>query len=62
MFFVNFNLTVLWLNKDRMVVDKVLAKKWRPFYFPKRPAQYVLELHESMFSEFQVGDKLIFSD
>jgi uncharacterized membrane protein (UPF0127 family) len=26
---------------------------------PKKPAQYVVELHESKFSEYSIGDKLI---
>lgn len=62
MLFVNFDLTVLWLDKNRVVVDKVLAKKWFPFYFPKKPAQYVLEIHPSKFSDYEIGDALNFSD
>jgi len=62
MLFVKFDLTVLWLDKNRVVVDKVLAKKWFPFYFPKEPAQYVLELHKSKFPDYEIGDVLNFSD
>jgi uncharacterized membrane protein (UPF0127 family) len=61
MLFVYDDLTVLWLDKNKVVVDKVLAKKWFPYYFPKKPAQYVLELHASKFSEYQIGDVLNFS-
>lgn len=61
MLFVYDDLTVLWLDKNKVVVDKVLAKKWFPYYFPKKPAQYVLELHASKFSEYQIGDALNFS-
>lgn len=60
MLFMSFNITVLWLDKDRVVVDKVRAKKWRPIYMPKKPAQYVVELHESQFDQYAVGDQLIF--
>jgi len=42
-----------------VIVDKVLARKWIPFYFPKNPAQYVVELHPSKFSEYSIGDKFI---
>jgi uncharacterized membrane protein (UPF0127 family) len=62
MLFMRFDLAVLWLDKDKVVVDKVLAKKWFPFYFPKKPSQYVLELHSSKFSEFEIGDKLNFNE
>lgn len=57
MFFVNFNLAVFWLNRDNVVVDKVLAKKWYPLYVPRQNASHILELHESKISDFSVGDK-----
>lgn len=59
MMFMNYDLTILWLDKELVIVDKVLARKWVPFYFPKKPAQFVVELHRSKFSEFSLGDKLI---
>lgn len=59
MMFMNFDITVLWLDKKMVVVDKVLAKKWIPVYSPKKPAQYVVELHSSKFSEYSIGDQLI---
>ena len=62
MLFMNFDLAVLWLDKNLCVVDKVLAKKWYPFYFPKKPAQYVLELHPAQFSAYSIGDQLVFSN
>lgn len=58
MMFMNYDITVLWLNKEMVVVDKVLAKKWALFYGPKEPAQYILEIHTSRFDDFEVGDKL----
>jgi uncharacterized protein len=60
MMFMNYDITVLWLDKQMVIIDKVLAKKWVPFYFPKKPAQYVVELHQSKFSEYLIGEKLIF--
>jgi uncharacterized membrane protein (UPF0127 family) len=59
MMFMNYDITVLWLDKQMVIIDKVLAKKWVPFYFPKKPAQYVVELHQSKFSEYSIGDQLI---
>lgn len=61
MLFMNFDLTILWVDAEMIVVDKVLAKKWVPFYFPKVPAQYVIELHSSQFPHFSIGDKLVMS-
>ncbi len=58
MLFMNYDITVLWLDKEMVVVDKTLAKKWFPVYIPKNPAKFVLELHSSRYSEFQIGDKL----
>jgi uncharacterized membrane protein (UPF0127 family) len=62
MLFMNFDILVLWLDKNLVVVDKVLAKKWKPAYLPKLPAQYILELHRSKFADFLVGDQLILSN
>jgi uncharacterized membrane protein (UPF0127 family) len=58
MLFMNYDITVLWLDSQRVVVDKVLAKRWRPFYWPKQPAKYVVELHSSKFSDYELGDQL----
>ena len=58
MFFMRFDITVLWINKNFVVVDKVLAKKWRPYYAPKTPAQYTIELHSDRLKDFNIGDQL----
>jgi len=62
MLFMNYDLTILWLDKDLTIIDKVQAKKWVPFYIPSKPAQYVLELHHSKYPEFEIGEKLIIQD
>lgn len=62
MLFMNFDITVLWLDKNLVIVDKVLAKKWKLAYFPSQPAQYTIELHESRYNDFSIGDKLVFID
>ena len=59
MMFMNYDIAVLWLDKEFIIVDKVLAKKWVPIYIPKRPAQYILELHSAKYSEYSIGDKLL---
>ncbi len=62
MFFCFTDLTVVWVNNARQVVDVRLARKWAPAYIPRRPARYVLETHPSRLSEFQVGDQIDFHD
>jgi uncharacterized membrane protein (UPF0127 family) len=62
MLFVSFDLAVIWINSDMKVVDKVLAKSWRPAYFSKQPARYVLEVHPDRWEEFQVGDRVQFKN
>lgn len=62
MLFVSFDLAVFWINSDMQVVDKVLAKSWRPAYFSKRPARYVLEVHPERWEEYEIGDTVQFKD
>ena len=62
MLFVFFDLAVVWINSDMQVVDKVLARSWRPAYFSKQPAKYVLEIHPERWGEYEIGDKVQFKD
>jgi uncharacterized membrane protein (UPF0127 family) len=62
MFFVSFDLSVIWINSNMQVVDKVLAKSWRPAYFSKQPAKYVLEIHPDRWNDFQIGDTVQFTN
>jgi uncharacterized membrane protein (UPF0127 family) len=62
MLFVAFDLSVIWINSQMQVVDKVLAKSWRPAYFAKQPAKYVLEMHPERWEEFQIGDTVQFTN
>ena len=39
MFFVFFPIAVVWLDQNKRVVDKALARPFRPYYAPCRPAQ-----------------------
>ncbi len=61
MLFVSFDLTVVWINSDMKVVDKILAKSWRPAYFSKAPAKYVLEIHPDRWENFVIGDVVQFT-
>lgn len=62
MLFVPFELAVVWINSQMQVVDKTLAKPWRPAYFSKQPARYVLEIHPLRWEEYQIGDMVQFQD
>jgi uncharacterized membrane protein (UPF0127 family) len=62
MLFVPFELSVIWINSNMEVVDKALAKSWRPAYFSKRPAKYVLEIHPERWGDFEIGDRVEFKD
>ena len=62
MFFVPFDLAVFWINAEMTVVDKVIARSWRPAYFPKAEARYTLELHPSRWGNYEIGDKVEFKN
>jgi uncharacterized membrane protein (UPF0127 family) len=60
MFFVFFDLAVIWVNNEGQVVDTVLARAWRLAYVPQAPARYVIEGHPHLLQEVAVGDYLDF--
>ena len=62
MFFVPFDLAVFWINSDMTVVDKVIAKSWKPAYFPKSDAKFTLEIHPNRWADYEIGDKVEFVD
>jgi len=62
MLFVSFNLAIVWINSEMKVVDKVLAQSWRPAYFSKQPARYVLEIHPERWGDFEIGDRVQFKN
>ena len=62
MMFVNYDITVLWLDKNKKIVDKIIAKRWITIHKPVMPAQYVVELHKSRFDDYAVGEQLIFDE
>ena len=62
MFFVPFDLAVFWINSDMTVVDKVIAKSWKPAYFPRADAKYTLEVHPKRWADYEIGDKVEFKN
>lgn len=58
MLFVPFDLAVIWINSGMTVVDKILAKSWRPAYFPRVAAQYILEIHPDRWGDYEIGNQV----
>jgi uncharacterized membrane protein (UPF0127 family) len=53
---MRFDITAVWVNEQKVVVDVRLAKKWKLAYIPRNPAKYILETHVERLLDFQVGD------
>ena len=62
MFFVPFAIAAIWIDSQGRVVDKVVAKPWRPFYAARAPARYVLEAAPEFLDNVAIGDELAFED
>lgn len=62
MFFVPFDLAVFWIDSGMTVVDKVIAKSWKPAYFPKADAKFTLEVHPARWADYEIGDKVEFKN
>lgn len=60
MLFVYMDLAVIWINSEKIVVDTVLARAWRPAYAPRQAARYILEIHPDRLEEFKIGDHIEF--
>lgn len=59
MFFMNFDIAVIWLDAQYRVVDATLARRWRPAYVPAKAAKYIIETHPDRLNEFHPGDQLV---
>jgi uncharacterized membrane protein (UPF0127 family) len=62
MFFMHFDLGVIWLDAEKRVVDLKLARSWRPFYRPHDAALFTIETHPDRLSDFSLGDQLDFEN
>lgn len=59
MFFMNFDIAVIWADEHLRVVDVMLARRWRPAYMPAKAAKYVLETHPDRLNDYKIGDQLV---
>ena len=53
-----FDLAVVWLDEDWVVVDVRPARRWQPFLMPARAARYVLETGITYLDRYAIGDEL----
>jgi uncharacterized membrane protein (UPF0127 family) len=60
MVFVFMDLGIVWINSQLVVVDKIVAKSWAPFYQPKVAARFTLEIHPDRLNDFEIGDTVEF--
>jgi len=59
MFFMNFDISVFWINQENIIVDKIIARKWHAIYIPRYNAKMILETHLDNFNLFSIGDTVI---
>ena len=59
---VGFDLAVFWINSEMKVVDKIVAGAWKPAFFAKEPARYVLEVHAERINDFEIGQFVEFQN
>jgi len=58
MLFVCFPIAVIWLDASRRVVSTCLARPFRPWYAPAKPARYFVEGHPELLDKVSVGDEI----
>ena len=61
MFFVFFPILAIFLDENKIVVDKKILKPFYPFYTPKRPCKYLIELPQKYNNKIAIGNKLNWS-
>lgn len=64
MAFVPQDLSIIFIDENKQVVDKTLARKltlnpgtWKT-YGPSEACKYILECHASKINDFEIGDSL----
>lgn len=60
MFFMQFDIGVVWINSSMQVVDRKLAHRWQSNLSPRLPARFILEMHPSQLENFSIGDEISF--
>ncbi|MBN2795024.1 MAG: DUF192 domain-containing protein [Clostridia bacterium] len=55
-FFMKFNIDVLFLDQDMVVIEKLTGLKKNKMIMPIKNSKYVIESHENAFDNVSVGD------
>ena len=58
MMFVFFPIEIVFLNSQKIVVDKATLNPWKLNYTPKKPAKYFIELPVENGKKIKLGEKL----
>lgn len=58
MFFMQIDLTIVWADSAGVVVDKVLARRWKTLAAPQKNAKFIIETHIDRFDDYNCGDFL----
>ncbi len=58
MIFVFFPIDIVFLNKNKEVVDKITLNPFTPNYTPKKAAKYVIELPNGNAKKIKIGSKI----
>jgi len=58
MIFVFFPIDVLFLDKEKKVVDKVTLPPFQPNYTPRKAAKYVIEMPQGKAKSVKIGNKI----
>jgi uncharacterized membrane protein (UPF0127 family) len=58
MLFVFFPVDVIFLNKNKEVVDKAVLEPFTPNYTPKKAAKYVIEMPKGKTKGIKIGQKI----
>ncbi|HPM86176.1 MAG: DUF192 domain-containing protein [Candidatus ainarchaeum sp.] len=61
MIFVFFPIDVLFLNKNKVVVDKTTLNPFTPNYTPKKASKYVIEMPKGKARGIKLGQKVDWS-
>jgi uncharacterized membrane protein (UPF0127 family) len=58
MFFMAFDIAIVWIDSSFRVVDKKVARRWHPAYSPCQPAKFVLETTTDQINNFEVNEHI----
>ena len=56
MLFVFFPICAIFLDENKMVVDKKILKPFTPIYVPKKDCRFLIELPQMYSKKIRVGD------